>query len=144
MAYLNEFIYNLDGTKSKFINYLIEYLVSNDFKQVDSSRKSIKNKQFKISNNGCDLVIRSDYKYFSFGGVRSVKIHIRFGENNKYDIYKKASDSKWRTTPNKNCKSEIMFRIYQHHSTGIFDFDNDIKLQKQMMSKLKNWLLIKN
>lgn len=37
-----------------------------------------------------------------------------------------------------------MFRIYQHHSTGIFDFDNDIKLQNQMMSKLKNWLLIKN
>lgn len=50
MAYLNEFIYNLDGTKAKFINYLTEYLVSNDFKQVDPSRKSIKNKQFKISN----------------------------------------------------------------------------------------------
>ena len=43
MAYLNEFIYNLDGTKAKFINYLTEYLISNDFKQVDPSRKSIKN-----------------------------------------------------------------------------------------------------
>ena len=133
---VTEFNYASEGDHS-FIDEVIELLESNGFNKTE--KKDIKPKEYKITNNGYELFVRSE----QHKTIKNTKlVCIRKGDNNKYDYYYKSSnDSFWRYTFSSS-KQIVRFRDYQHVQTGIFDVKNS-KWHDRILQSIRGILNIK-
>ena len=133
---LSEFEYAESGDHD-FIDEIIEILNTNGYKQIEN--KTIKSNQYKITNNGYELFIRSEVNKSL---KKTTLICIRKGKNDKYDYYYKSSnDSFWRYTFSKK-QQIIRFRDYQHSDNGIFDV-KDSKWHDRILQSIRGILKIR-
>lgn len=133
---LSEFEYAESGDHD-FIDEIIELLESNGFNK--SEKKILKPKEYKITNNGYELFVRSEQNKT----IKNTKlICIRKGKNDKYDYYYKSSnDSFWRYNFSKN-QQIVRFRDYQHANTGIYDV-KDSKWYDRILQSIRGILKIR-
>lgn len=131
---IDEFNYASEGDHD-FIDEIIEYIESKGFK--NSEKKVLKQKEYKITNNGYELFIRSEERHHS-----TRLVCIRKGENNKYDYYYKSSnDSHWIFTIHPKDFSGYRYRKYQYYSNGIFDVTNE-KTHDRLFASIRGTLYI--
>ena len=133
---VTEFNYASEGDHN-FIDEVIELLESNGFNK--SEKKTLKPKEYKITNNGYELFVRSEQNKT----LKNTKlVCIRKGDNNKYDYYYKSSnDSFWRYTFSKK-QQIVRFRDYQHSDNGIFDV-KDSKWHDRLLQSIRGIFNIK-
>ena len=133
---VTEFNYASEGDHN-FIDEVIELLESNGFNK--SEKKILKPKEYKITNNGYELFIRSEQNKT----LKNTKlVCIRKGNNGKYDYYYKSSnDSFWRYTFS-NKQQIVRFRDYQHSDNGIFDV-KDSKWHDRLLQSIRGIFNIK-